>query len=581
MKSVTGVALLGSCLLLALFAGCGETTVTTSTSSDTLAASQACIDCHGTLVSPVTGAVIADEWKRSRHNTHTAGKKVPGYGAACGDCHEPASGHPNSCSQCHGGTPSGTSTRHDVTTNPDSALKCGKCHGPATLGAPHFNNVTSSGYPASYVTLNSIGKCRNCHNPHDPTSKMASNQQWAASGHGNTTANPWRYYDFKTRGSNAPAALTYGAICVRCHTATGYVNFVTSNFTNVSAWGVGSDKTKEVLSCIACHDDGAGNAYSFKVRKVLGNGVGITVYYNYSAVNTTGSVKINNAPTSYPDAATSNLCMLCHVGRETGGVIKSADRAGLNFSKVSRIAAHDFLAGANLFQKSGFEFYTSAAMYAHKFKHNQIGMNNLELTGYKGPCITCHMSAPGKHLFMPISSANNVVQAITATVCTNCHTPAGAAGFNLSATFIQGKIDGLTAALATIRALEIAKKIVTIDPVTQKITYTANWNTLYGSGTVVGSGGIHAGAYTMGASFNYNTLSADPGAFAHNSVYTRMLIYDSIDWLYNGAMDLDAEAAINWLLANAKISQTTHDAAIQYLQGTTTNPTGVGGTRPQ
>jgi hypothetical protein len=526
--------------------------------------------------------VIPEEWKRSAHNTASPANRT-GAGAACGDCHEPAPGHPNNCSRCHGGsvsTSSGTAS-HDVTLSPDASFKCDKCHGISTLGAPHFNNATSAGYPASYVTLNNLGKCRNCHNPHDPTSAKAAGEQWAASGHGDTTANPWRYYDFKTRGSSAPAALTYGAICVRCHTTTGYINYVQSGFTDVHAWGSSSDKTKEVLHCNACHDDGSGKAYSFKVRKVLGNGVGITAYYNYSAVNTSGSVKINNTPTVYPDAATSNLCMLCHVGREIGDVIKHADRAGLNFGKVSRIYAHAFPAGADLFQKSGFEFYTSAAKYAHNFKHNRIGINNDSLTGYKGPCITCHMSSPDKHGFLPISSAANAVQAVTATVCGKCHTPTGAAGFSLSAPLIQEKIDGLAAALAVIRALEIEKKIVTIDPKTQRATYTTNWNTLYGAGTVPGSGGIHAGAYTMGASFNYNTLIADPGAFAHNSVYARMLIYDSIDWLYDGTLNLDAENAINWLFNGAKINQATHDAAIRYLQGSDTTPTGIGGTRPQ
>lgn len=578
MKADTRIISIG-CLFLSLTAGCGENSFTKSTSSDTLAASQACIDCHGTVVSAVTGAVIADEWKRSRHNTQFSGNATSG-GAACGDCHEPATGHPNSCTRCHGGTPSGSSTRHDVTLNPDEALKCSKCHGAATLGAPHFNNNTSARYPASYVTLNSVGRCRNCHNPHDPTSKMEANRQWASSGHGDTRANPWSAYDFKTRGSAAPAALTYGAYCVRCHTTTGYINYVTSNFTNVNAWGVSSDKTKEVLACNACHDDGAGNAYSFKVRKVIGNGVGITAYYNYSAVNTSGSVKINNSPTVYPDASTSNLCVLCHVGREIGAVIKSADRAGLNFGKVSRIGSHDFVAGANLFQKSGFEFYTSTAMYAHTFKHNRIGMNNESSTGYQGPCITCHMSSPKKHGFLPISSAGNVVQAVTATACTKCHAPTGTAGFSLSAAFLQEKIDGLTAALAIIRALEIERKLYVLNTTTQRWAYTTNWNTPFGSGVVPGSGEIHAGAYTMGASFNYGMLSVDPGAFAHNSFYTRVLIYDSIDWLYDGAMNLDTESAITWLFTNGKISQATRDAAIRYLQETDANPTGVGGTRP-
>ena len=35
----------------------------------------------------------------------------------------------------------------------------------------------------------------------------------------------------------------------------------------------------------------------------------------------------------------------------------------------------------------------------------------------------------------------------------------------------------------------------------------------------------------MGATFNFDALKNDPGAFAHNDVYTKRLIYDSLEWL--------------------------------------------------
>ncbi|HEY6838798.1 MAG TPA: cytochrome C [Geobacteraceae bacterium] len=588
MKIRTLITFIVSITVVLTLAGCGENTVVGTPTTSTLADSQTCIGCHGTAVSPVTGAVIAEEWKLSRHNTETSGKKFPGFGAGCRDCHEPQAGHPNNCGRCHGGPPSANNvTGLDVSDNPDRDLKCFKCHHTNTLGAPHFNNLTSSGYPASFVSSQNLGKCRNCHNPHDPTTRMAVNTQWAASGHGDTTAGPWRSYDFKTRGNTIPAPLTYGAICVRCHTTTGFINFVTSNFTDVHAWGVSTDKTKEVLGCNACHDDGAGNAYSFKVRKVLGNGVGISAYYNYSGPRSAVSVKINNVATRYPDAASSNLCVLCHVGRANGAVIKRADLAGLDFGNVSRISSHDFPAGANLYQRGGFEFYTSAARYAHYFKHDRIGMNNESSTGYMGPCIACHMSSPAKHSFMPLSSAGTTIQAITATACANCHKPTTYGDFTLTPALLQEQKDGLTAALAVIRALEIQRNLYVLNPTTQRWGYTTNWNAPFGAGVVPGSGGginntdaLHAGAYTMGVSFNYALISADPGAYAHNSIYIRMLIYDSIDWLYNGAMDLDTEAAISWLFANGKINSTTRDTALAYLQGTAATPSGAGGTRP-
>jgi hypothetical protein len=65
-----------------------------------------------------------------------------------------------------------------------------------------------------------------------------------------------------------------------------------------------------------------------------------------------------------------------------------------------------------------------------------------------------------------------------------------------------------------------------------------NWPKLYGPGT---------GPDTMGASFNSSLLGVDPGGYAHNGKYVKRLIYDSIDWLYDGNWDNDVPEAINSL----------------------------------
>ncbi|HJV66276.1 MAG TPA: hypothetical protein VJ550_11115 [Geomonas sp.] len=44
------------------------------------------------------------------------------------------------------------------------------------------------------------------------------------------------------------------------------------------------------------------------------------------------------------------------------------------------------------------------------------------------------------------------------------------------------------------------------------------------------------GKNNMGAAFNLNMLTREPGAYAHNRYYTKRLIFDAIDWLQNGSM---------------------------------------------
>lgn len=584
-------------LPLMLFAGCGSDTGQGLPVS-TLAASQQCIGCHTTtVISPVTGMSSAQEWQLSAHNTESAANKT-GFGAGCRDCHGPAHNHPNSCGQCHGG-----SSAIDANfKNPDAARQCENCHGlnhpldVMIVNAPqHFGNMTASRgnvrARASYVSSNYVGKCRNCHNPHDPSSRLAINKQWADSGHGDVNAGARTSRDFKTYGTFQPVNTTFESFCVRCHTTTGYIKYVTSGFTDQRPFAgpgyavvqypyTSADKTKEVTACNACHDDGYGNAYSFKVRSVPA----VRVYYNYSnATKVPPTVKINDSPVYYPDAGPSNLCIVCHAGRGTGNLIKMADAKFLNFSAApTSPGAHDFAGASVVFKLSGYEYtgrdYTNAATYVH----DSIGMGNFMNTGNRGPCITCHMKSDTSHSFVPVqfsspiasdpSAVDNSTATVISNTCAACHNGTAVSGTQLpvwTSQTLQAERTGFHAALACLNALLNR-------PGRQKVPGTpANYERLWGHGT---------GPNTMGASFNYNLLKNDWGAYAHNSVYTKRLLYDSIDWLYDGNLNNDVAAAINSLtsVTSPWSSSTTitgvalttlKQNAINYLQGTS-------GTRP-
>ena len=57
---------------------------------------------------------------------------------------------------------------------------------------------------------------------------------------------------------------------------------------------------------------------------------------------------------------------------------------------------------------------------------------------------------------------------------------------------------------------------------------TKNWNAAGPSGGT--------GKQNMGAAFNFSLLKHEPGAFAHNRVYAKRLIFDSVDYLQHGAV---------------------------------------------
>lgn len=528
-------------ILIPLFLyGCGGGGADQESAVSKLTASQDCIGCHADALSPGTGQAIVDEWQASAHNT--------GNGAGCADCHEPAPGHPNLCDTCHGG--GGKPAGDEVSRNPDAAGKCLKCHGLSfpndvmiRLAPQHFGNMTASSannsYRASYVSSAYVGKCRKCHNPHNPTSALKQARQWAESGLGNTLAGAFRY-DFKTRGTSQPAATTVQSYCVRCHTTTGFINFVSPDanglrFNDLHAWGGASDKTKQMINCDACHDNGKGSSYSFTVRYVPP----VTTYYNYSAANGPVSLKVTGVPVNFPDFGASNVCVPCHAGRGVGKVIKDAAALGLDFRNASNVpAVHNRSAAATLSQLDGYEFpgknYASAA-----YQHSQIGIGNTRGTGSRGPCVGCHVQGEFSHEFLPVrlDPATQVITEITSPTCGKCHDGSFQQVWDVAS--LQARRDGYSASLAILNLLRSypngaltvgALKYPTIAP-----NKNPNWD-VFSPGN---------GANTMGAAFNYSMLVADPAAFAHNSLYARRLIYDSMDWLSNGQFDGDVEAAIN------------------------------------
>ena len=621
MKSNRYVYTLTLGYLILLLAGCGAGGTTPET-KNTQDESAHCINCHEDAsgkITPGTGINVVTEWKRSTHMTAN--------GASCSDCHDDGYLHttsPESCSKCH--TVSGQPK--NPTNNPDQDAKCSKCHNRSdgfrisnsegitiNTGIAHFTNLTTGtirrvsrglyyiNYTSSYKITSAAGGtavwaasdynpvkgdatkygCRACHNPHDTTSKIVFNRNWSRSGHGDPNSGSRTSRYFKIYGSTLEASVTMGDTCVRCHTSTGFINYVKSDFKTVTALASAGtpDHTKEVTGCNVCHDDGKGYAYSFKLRDVLAANLGrsgVPAYYNFSAVRG-GNARANpstnvSVSLTFPDASSSNICIVCHMGREVGLIIKKAYLQGLVFSPTPRISAHDFAAGANLYQESGFEFYTSAAKYPKTaFLHNKAGISNINGTGSKGPCITCHLSrpvansgstSPDSHTFMPTTKGlNNSVASIVSNACNKCH-PVAASGKSMDAATLEKNRLGFKAAMTFLRNL-IRSNIVGVtgpNSTTGALTYGnrttgINWTlttaacpaplvTVPGSGNLVtgGADAIGPKAYTMGAAFNYELLYADFGSYVHNPNYIKRLIFDSIDWIQDCQMNVDNGATV-------------------------------------
>jgi len=454
-----------------------------------------CVTCHSSQV--------ITEYSASRHNAvaltcsicHTTGVHNPAANANCNGCHLDELGnvplHP---------LPIGDAT-------------CVSCHNPHTglsfstsETAVHYNNVTSAMYPASYNTSRST--CFDCHAV--GTYNMLMRKQWEGSGHANVTSAAWVSYDFKTKPG-----------CVQCHTKTGFIAYSTGKMT--AAWGTASDKSKEVLTCIACHSDVA-----------------------------TGTQRVVSPISPFADDAyvnhnvgRSNLCMNCHSGTNNGNSV-SVKVGVADFTNLPFIAPHFMAAGATLQGKAGYHFPGQTYASYSSNSHREIGMENKANTGSAGPCVVCHMTNTMKHNYEAVThDRTGTITGLVSVICINCH-----AG-SLGVTQINADRTAFLNIMSVLKAMLAAKGFV----YTNSSPYfsTTNWG--------VGQ----SGANTMGAAYNYVMLLNDTGAYAHNSAYAKQLVLDSIDYLDNGQLDDSvATLAVPSLLASGAITQAVADSFISY-----------------
>ena len=500
--------------------------------------SSTCVDCHS--VPPTTAATATHRDGKNEiltnanacsscHSYPPAGSlhdtAVGGISPNCATCHiytdYNGATHNNgtlnvsefACTACHGMPPAVlTVARSGHTGQHLNVIDCAMCHGVGAgtngvhkngtvdvliSGAPHFNNVTSGMYPAAFVT--STSTCANCHN--NNASNQTIRQQWAASGHANTTALPWIDYDFKTRTDG----------CVRCHTTTGFIAYSTAKVT--AAWGTASDKTKEVLTCVGCHKD-------------VASGVVRTVTPNKPFAD--------DAAFTNADVSTSNICMDCHSGRNNGTSIQAKVISGADFTNLSYIAPHYLTAGGSLQGKSGYDFPGRTYAKLSDNAHGKVGTLNSNNTGTDGPCVACHMSATAKHSFSPVTVANGEITSITATACANCHTDSS----QFTATAVEARKVAFVNALTVLKEVLVSKGIV----VTDNYPYVANKN--WGTG--------QAGANVMGAAFNYKLFATEPGAYAHNPEYAKQLVADSIEAVVTTGNTVTGSDISSYLTAGQK-----------------------------
>lgn len=470
--------------------------------------------------------------------------------STCHDAHNPhlllgakASGLPETwsdefktCTSCHqllkaDGTLL-TEGYHDPAVNSHGSLE-------EVITDTHFDDPETQaieGYvvdPASDHTGtggNSIsGTCRDCHNPHD--ADITVHLQWAHSAHGGHIAEvkeadpqagvgeeegaAWYHYDFK--GDSR-------ASCAYCHTATGFRNFANdpAGYDPAENVFVATGEQRELLYCWACHTSNVGGL------RDPGPFAG-TADFSQPADRIAGVA----------DLAGSNICLVCHAGRQSGTMLKELDFAAeIAGSTFGSFNPHYLSAGGTIFRLTGYEYH--GRDYADSyFKHGLIGTDDAPGTGENGPCVACHMQTEEGHSFLAVTDdhGSGEITAITAwtQICSGCHADAMAVtpeSLNELRAGFEASLDALKDQLAA-RGIYMGSSypyfFSTADPAGQNMANAFKaW----------------PDHDTIGAAFNLSLLSHEPGAYVHNQLYARRLIYDAIDYLDDGVLNSSVPATL-------------------------------------
>ncbi len=301
-------------------------------------------------------------------------------------------------------------------------------------------------------------------------------------GHFAGNTEPFRHWDGEEEGNGVVPGS-----CAKCHTATGLPQFIAEgvNIGNPASNG---------FQCSTCHDE-ANWPERYQIASVTFPS-GKTVSFAQDAEGK-------------PAADDSNLCIMCHQGRESTASVNKAlgDKSDDTVDAAIRFRnIHYFAAGATLFGND----VQGAYQYAGK---EYVGQNVVHPLN---KCKDCH----DVHALQPKVEA-----------CAACHGSSAPEDirFNTDTTDWDGDgnvTEGMKAEIGTIADALYAEIQAYAESHGGPITYNANAYPYW-----FGADEKAYAAWTpslLKAAFNYQYIQKDPGNFVHNPKYVLQFLIDSI-----------------------------------------------------
>jgi hypothetical protein len=505
-------------LLSALLMNCGGGKEFAETGSSSATAATTCFDCHGNT-QPIDPSL--EKIKADIIDTHYDDWNI-------GRCSIPTDHTCSSDDDCPAGEQCLSNSLATSHTTPIEGYVLDNCATPSNL--PSWAN--GKGYVNRFETCDPINPANNkpslaacaasCHSGHNEDRKIQD--QWAKSGHAKISAAP-----FTEAFSNANQGY-----CMRCHSGIGFANYLDEANTIYPNWVPPStdDLYPHHITCNACHD---GQAYPTDED----NHLRIEGTVQLTSGRSNGPTFVNEG-TFY--AGKSVVCVTCHQGLESGKSLAEAVKAQVgSFSSCKTtdctagitntvfINPHNFPAAAFLYGFKGFEFQDMTYTSGNPF-HQTNG------------CVGCHMAVSdnqdigGHTLNMEAVNASTGEEEMLIDVCKRCHGPE-VTSFPLIGVLRDMDGDGSPGyPRAEIKNL---LKLVEGTLASQSIFYNPDIYPYFFATNVTANQNFGTGTRTwtlgqLGAAFNMQLVSRDPGSFVHNFRYAVQLLRDSYQAMNGG-----------------------------------------------
>lgn len=318
-------------------------------------------------------------------------------------------------------------------------------------------------------------------------------------GHFDSTAEAFRHWDEDGEVS---------ATCTKCHTAEGLPFFMEEGvlFTREPSLS---------LECTTCHDDLTEFTLHIVNEVTMPSGTIVT----------------------FGEEEESNVCLNCHQGRESGvSVDASIQRAGVGDDEVSEALRfqniHYFAAGATRFgaeAHGGYQY--EGREYTGYFEHSRRRQtcdschDVHELTIEAENCADCHIE-------MEEQSDPRLIRMTDEDEVTLYDYDGDGDMMEPIADEVAGLHDVLLAEIQNYTLTVIGEQAMYVSYAYPYWYVDANANGVVDDGEV--NRDARYGQWTpslLRASYNYQYVAKDPGAFAHNADYVLQLLYDSIESL--------------------------------------------------